>query len=106
MYGQLSANGVCPASQAACTFDSCHPVTADGAVVEVWMASYMEFSAATLAGLLMFFRSVRPICAPKLCQAVTEPSYSSPSKASPSFRLLSDATAAFASLTSCAMGVG
>src|SRR5262245_62292173 len=87
MYGQFSAKGVWPASQAFCTFDSSQVETAVGAMCALWIASYIIVSTALLAGVLMLLRFDAAICPPKLWKAVTAPSYLSPSKARPLLQL-------------------
>src|SRR5262245_65698488 len=106
MYGQFSAKGVWPASQAFCTFDSSQVETAVGAMCALWIASYIIVSTALLAGVLMLLRFDAAICPPKLWKAVTAPSYLSPSKARPSFSLGSFFMASAAALNKPSVGVG
>src|SRR5258708_27061283 len=106
MYGQFRANGVCPESQAFCTFDSSQVDTAAGAMWYLCTASYIIVSTPTLAGVSMLLRLDGEIWPPKLWKAVTAPSYLSPSKARPSFSLGSAFMAALASLNTCAAVVG
>src|SRR5262245_19994663 len=106
MYGQLSANGVCPESQASCTWDSSQVDTAVGEMWALCTASYIIVSTATLADVLMLLRVDDASWPPKLWNAVTAPSYLSPSNARPSFSLGSFFIAAIASLNSCAAVVG
>src|SRR5215472_5419461 len=102
MYGQFSANGVCPESQALWTFDSSHVDTAVGAMWYLCTASYIIVSTPTLAGVSMLPRLDDEICPPKLWNAVTAPSYLSPSKARPSCSLWSFFMADSASLNTMA----
>src|SRR5215813_15132683 len=106
MYGQLSANGVCPESQASCTCDSSQVDTAVGEMWTLCTASYIIVSTVALPGVLMLLRVAGVSWPPKLWNAVTAPSYLSPSKARPSFSLGSFFMAARASLNNCAVVVG
>src|SRR5215472_16823518 len=106
MYGQFSANGVCPDSQALCTWDSSQVDTAVGAMCALWIASNIIVSTPALPGVLMLFRFDSESCPPMLWNAVTAPSYLAPSKARPSFSLGSFFMAAMASVNSCAAVVG
>ena len=106
MYGQFSANGVCPDSHALCTLDSSQVETAVGAMWYLCTASNIIVSTATFDDVSMLFRSGSPIWPPKLWNAVTAPSYLSPSKAMPSLSFGSAFIAATASLNSAAVVVG
>src|SRR2546429_2073786 len=83
MYGQFSANGVWPAVHADCTLGSSQVLVAVGEMRALWIASYIIVSTATFCGVSRLLRFAFVSWPPKLWNAVTAPSYLSPSKARP-----------------------